>query len=81
MEGDRGADVDNEQVDSVLGDHVDRQVVVGTLPLPAVTIIPINISNAKLMDVIYIVCCSSAPEEENIWLVLRNPELEESAWG
>ena len=52
MERDRGADVDNEQVDSVLGDHVDRQVVVGTLPLPAVTIIPINISNAKLMDAI-----------------------------
>ena len=46
MERDRGADVDNEQVDAVLGDNVDRQVVVGTLPLPTVIrmIIRINIS-------------------------------------
>lgn len=46
MERDRGADVDNEQVDAVLGDDVDRQVVVGTLPLSTVTIIAINISKA-----------------------------------
>ena len=79
MERDRGANVDNEQVDSVLGDDVDRQVVVRTLPLPTVIIVTINISNARV-DQSYTVCCSSAAEEENIVLLI-NPELEESASG
>ena len=46
MERDRGTDVDNEQVDPVLGDDVDGQVVVGTLPLATGKRIRINISKA-----------------------------------
>ena len=44
MKGDLGADVDNEKVDSVLGNNVDRQIVVGTLSLPTTAIISINIA-------------------------------------
>ena len=49
MKRDRGANVDNEQVDSVLGDNVDRQIVIGTLSLPTATI-RINISQVELIN-------------------------------
>ena len=38
MEEDLGADVDNEQIDAIFGDDVDRQIVVWTLSLPAATL-------------------------------------------
>ena len=39
MKRDGGANVNNEQVDSVLGNDVDRQIVVGTLSLLPTAII------------------------------------------
>ena len=44
MKRDLGANVNNEKVDSVLGNNVDRQIVVGALSLLPTAIISINIA-------------------------------------